>query len=134
MCRKLIYLFSFALILALAGTNLAFGDTVWEGRITFDADDVEEEVPGGSVDFSSSDLEMPYEGEGQSDNQAIGIRFLNVNIPKGAGVSNAYIEFTIDEDKGGTDPVSLIIEGEFSPDAPGFSSTAIVTSLLLSMR
>jgi len=60
MCRKLIYLFSFVLVLALAGTNVVFGNTVWEGRITFDADDVEEEVPAGSVDFSSSDLEMPY--------------------------------------------------------------------------
>ena len=128
MCRKLIYLFSFVLILALAGTNVAFGDTVWEGRITFDADDVEEEVPGGSVDFSSSDLEMPYEGEGQSNLQAIGIRFLNVNVPKGAGVSNAYIEFTVDETKGGTEPVSLIIEGELSPDAADFSTTAIVTN------
>jgi len=128
MCRKLIYLFSFVLILALAGTNVVFGDTVWEGRITFDADDVEEEVPGGSVDFSSSDLEMPYEGEGQATPQVIGLRFLNVNIPKGAGVSNAYIEFTVDEDKGATEPVSLIIEGELSPDAAGFSSTAIVTN------
>jgi hypothetical protein len=127
MCRKLIYLFSFVLILALAGTNVAFGDTVWEGRIASDPDDVEEEVPGGSVDFSSSDLELPYEGEGQSNNQAIGIRFLNVNVPKGAGVSNAYIEFTVDETKGGTEPVSLIIEGELSPDAAGFSSTATVT-------
>ncbi|MHC4727840.1 MAG: hypothetical protein ACYS17_11500, partial [Planctomycetota bacterium] len=128
MCGKLIYLFSCVLILALAGTNVTFGDTVWEGRIASDPDDVEEEVPGGSVDFSSSDLELPYEGEGQSNLQAIGIRFLNVNVPKGAGVSNAYIEFTVDEDKGGTEPVSLIIEGELSPDAAGFSSTAIVTS------
>ncbi|MCP4256277.1 MAG: discoidin domain-containing protein [Planctomycetes bacterium] len=131
MCGKLIYLFSFVLILALAGTNVAFGDTVWEGRITSDPDDVEEEVPGGSVDFSSSDLEMPYEGEFQDNKQVIGIRFLNVNIPKGAGVSNAYIEFTVDEveDKGpaSSEPVSLIIEGELSPDAAGFSSTAIVT-------
>jgi len=128
MCRKLIYLVSFVLVLALAGTNVAFGDTVWEGRITFDADDVEEEVDGGGIDYSSSDLELPYEGTGQSNNQVIGIRFLNVNVPKGAGVSNAYLEFTVDELKGGTDPVSLIIEGDLSPNAAEFSSTVTVTS------
>ena len=128
MCRKLIYLVSFILVLALAGTNVVFGDTVWEGRITFDADDVEEEVDGGGIDYSSSDLELPYEGTGQSNNQVIGIRFLNVNVPKGAGVSNAYLEFTVDEDKGGTEPVSLIIEGDMSPNAAEFSSTVTVTS------
>jgi hypothetical protein len=128
MCRKLISLVSFVLVLALAGTNVAFGGTVWEGRISTDPDDVEEEVVGGGIDYSSSDLELPYEGTGQSNNQVIGIRFLNVNIPKGAGVSNAYLEFTVDEDKGGTEPVSLIIEGDLSPNAAEFSSTATVTS------
>jgi hypothetical protein len=127
MCRKLIYLFSFFLVLVLAGTNVVFGGTVWEGRIGTDADDVEEEVIGGGIDYTSSDLEMPYEGEGQSNNQVIGIRFSNVNVPRGAGVSNAYIEFTVDETKGGTEHVSLIIEGELSPDAAVFSSAATVT-------
>jgi hypothetical protein len=128
MSKKLIYLVSFVLVLALAGINVVFGDTVWEGRIIYDSDDVEEEVVGGGIDYSSSDLELPYEGTGQSNNQVIGIRFLNVNIPKGAGVSNAYLEFTVDEDKGGTEPVSLIIEGDLSPNAAEFSSTATVTS------
>ena len=128
MSKKLIYLVSFVLVLALAGTNVAFGGTVWEGRISTDPDDVEEEVSGGFIDYGSSDLELPYEGTGQSNNQVIGIRFLNVNVPKGAGVSNAYLEFTVDEDKGGTEPVSLIIEGDLSPDAAEFGSTATVTS------
>ncbi|HUU18235.1 MAG TPA: discoidin domain-containing protein [Sedimentisphaerales bacterium] len=128
MCRKLIYLVGFVLVLALARTNVAFGGTVWEGRIVSDNDDVEESVPGGGIDFSSSDLELPYEGTGQSNNQAIGVRFLNVVVPKGASVSNAYLEFTVDELKGGTDHVSLIIVGELSPNAGAFTATASVTS------
>ena len=124
MFRKLIYLVSFVLVLALAGTNVVFGDFVWEGRIISDYDDVEERVDDGSIDSGSGDLEMPYESTGQGTPQIIGIRFSNVAVPKGAGISNAYIEFTCDEAKGGTQHVSLIIEGELSPNAAAFGWTA----------
>ncbi len=124
MCQKLLYLISFVLVLALAGTNVVFGDVVWEGRIATYLDDVEEGVPDGSIDMSSSDLELPYEGTGQSGLQVIGIRFLNVTVPRLAIVTNAYVEFQCDETKGGTEHVSLIIEGELSTDAAAFSLSA----------
>ncbi|MHC4596535.1 MAG: discoidin domain-containing protein, partial [Planctomycetota bacterium] len=119
MCKKLILLTSFVLVLALAGTNVVFGDVVWEGRIAIDSDDAEEQE-GGSMYNSSGDLEIPYEGIGQSGLQIIGIRFPNVTVPRGAAVTNAYVELTCDEVKGGTEHVSLIIEGELSPDAITF--------------
>ncbi len=72
MSKKLIYLVSFALVLALAGTNVVLGDTVWEGRIEDDIDDVEEQS-SGSIDSTSSDLELP-------DDQVIGMRFLKVRV------------------------------------------------------
>jgi hypothetical protein len=128
MFRKLIYLVSFVLVLALAGTNVVFGDTVWESRIEDDLDDVEEFIPGGAIDASSGDLELPYEGTGQGTPQIIGIRFLKVAVPKGASVSNAYIEFTCDETKGGLEPVSLLIEGDLSPNAAKFISSAYEVS------
>ena len=40
MSKKLIYLVYFILVLALIGTNVVFGDTVWEGRIEDELDDV----------------------------------------------------------------------------------------------
>ncbi len=128
MCGKLTYLISFLLVLALAGTNVAFGAIVWEGRISSGDDDVEEGVPGGGIDLSSSDLEMPYEDEGKGNPQVIGLRFVNVAIAQGAQIAGAYIEFEIDEDKGGTQVVNLIIDGELSPDAAAFSSSANVAN------
>ncbi len=114
MSKKLIYLVSFVLVLALAGTNVVFGDTVWEGRIEDDIDDVEEQS-SGSIDSTSSDLELP-------DDQVIGMRFLKVRVPQGATVSKAYIEFTVDELEG-PQATNMIIDGELSPNAREFSSS-----------
>jgi len=82
MCRKLIYLTSFVLVLALAGTNVVFG-AVWEGASPDDNDAVEE-FASGEMDLGSSDLEI-------LDDQVIGLRFLKVYIPWGATIDNAYI-------------------------------------------
>ena len=58
MCKKLIFLTSFVLVLALAGTNVALGD-VWEGEIVQASDDTEELDPSGTPEAGSSDLEFP---------------------------------------------------------------------------
>jgi hypothetical protein len=115
MSKKLIYLVSFLLVLAMAGTNVVFGDTVWEGRIEDDLDDVEEQS-SGSVDSTSSDLELP-------DDQVIGMRFLKVSVPRGATVSSAYLEFTVDELEG-PQATNMIIDGELSPNARAFTDAA----------
>ena len=125
MSKKLFFLTSFVLVLALVGTNVVFGGIVWEGRVNKGSDDAEEH---GAWDLgvmekgtSSSDLEMPYGDSGKGEEQIIGIRFTNVGVPPGAIVANAYVEFTCDETKDGTLPVSLIIEGELSPNATTFA-------------
>jgi hypothetical protein len=52
----------------------------------------------------------------------VGMRFINVAIPEGATISNAYIQFQADEAQSGL--TSLTIEGEVRGDAnpPTFSS------------
>jgi len=95
-----------------------------EWRISNDADDVEEAVTSGSIDMASSDLEMPYENTGKGNPQIIGVRFTGIPIPKGATITEAWVRFQVDEDKGGTEPVNLIIEGELSPNPAAFSSTS----------
>ncbi|MFH1882079.1 MAG: hypothetical protein ABIL62_05135 [Planctomycetota bacterium] len=110
MCRKMIL---FVLVLALAGTNVVFGGMVVEIGITNSNDDVEDQLASGMY-ITSSDLELP-------DGQVIGLRFLNVEVPNGAKIIEAYIVFTVDELKGGTEPVNLIIDGEPVPDAPPFA-------------
>ena len=129
MRRKLIYLTSIILVLALAGTNVVFGGTVWEGKTKSGTDDSEERVNGGGIDLNSSDLEMPYENTGKGNPQVIGLRFADIPIPKGAIVDRAYIELTCDETKGGSEPVSLLIEGELNsyPD-PFSTATNDITS------
>jgi hypothetical protein len=95
-----------------------------EWRIADDSDDVEEEVASGSMSMTSGDLEMPYENTGQGNLQIIGLRFTGIPIPKGTTITDAWVRFEVDEEKGGTEPVNLIIEGELSPSPAAFSSTA----------
>ncbi|MHC4172358.1 MAG: discoidin domain-containing protein [Planctomycetota bacterium] len=116
MSKKLTYLISFLLVLALAGTNVVFG-AVWEGAITEENDDVEQEWPG-SMYMDSTDLEFFNDG----GVQVIGLRFLKVFVPQGATINNAYVVFTCDETVGGTQPVNAIIDGELTPNAPAFTS------------
>ena len=86
-------------------------------RVSNSNDDAEEH--DGIVDFASSDLELVDDGFGV---QTIGIRFTGVNVPAGASITNAYVEFETDEtDIGNT---SLILHGESSSDAAPFTATA----------
>ncbi len=94
-----------------------------EWRITSDSDDAEENLSAGGIDLGSSDLEMPYENTGQGNPQIIGVRFAGIPVPKGATITEAWVRFQVDETKGGTQPVNLIIEGELSPNPATFSST-----------
>ncbi len=93
-------------------------------KIASDDDDVEEDVGPGSIDMGSSDLEMPYENTGQGNPQIVGLRFTGIAVPTGATVTNAWLQFRVDETKGGTQPVNLIIEGELSPNPAAFSSAS----------
>jgi len=87
-------------------------------------DDVEENLASGSMEFGSSDLEMPYDGGPTPDNeQIVGLRYI-VPIAKGGKITKAYVLFTVDENTGGTSPVSLIIEGQLTPNAPAFVDVA----------
>ncbi|MHC4584717.1 MAG: PA14 domain-containing protein [Planctomycetota bacterium] len=117
MSKKLIYLVSLVLLLSFVGTNVSYGGKVWESRIISDSDDVEERE-NGSMDLSSSDLEIFNDG----GVQVIGLRFVDLPIPKGAIVENAFIEITCDETKGGTQPVSVLIAGELNPNPPTFAN------------
>jgi hypothetical protein len=124
MCKKLVLLMSFALVLALVSCNAAFA-IVWEGRITGSTNDREHYVGGALESATSSDLEMPYEDDNKGSEQVIGLRFVNVAVPKGSNITNAYIEFVCDELDEGTLFASLLIEGEPNPDPPTFTTDII---------
>lgn len=83
-------------------------------------DDVEETVSGGSIDNTSSDLELTVDG---SSNKIVGVRFTGLTIPVGATITNAYIQFTAKADKA---PVSgaITIKAQNADNAATFTTTA----------
>ena len=127
MFKKLIVLTSLILVLGLIGSGAAFGEVI-EIRIADGGEDAEQHLADGSMDITSTDLELAYEdgGDPATDEQVIGLRFVGVPLEKGALVAGAYVEVEVDKvDKQGSEaPVNLIIEGELASDAAAFEDVA----------
>jgi len=83
-------------------------------------DDAEENVSTGSINLTSSDLELTHDG---STNQIIGIRLNDIPVERGVEIADAYIQFTVDE-TANLNPCSLMIYVEDTDNAPAFTSTA----------
>ena len=71
--------------------------------VTQESDDAEENEDG-SVSLESSDLELVED----KSRQHVGIRFSKVDIPQGARIHTAYLQFTADEK--GAEPTELSIQ------------------------
>jgi hypothetical protein len=87
-------------------------------------DDAEERKGDGTVDLSSSDIEMAIEEWTwpiSDEAQWCGFRFAGVEIPQGATITNAYIQFTADENQSSTS--SLLIHGEATDNSMAFSGS-----------
>jgi len=124
MCKKSFLQVLVVIAVVLAFSNAAFA-IVWEARVRGSTNDREHYV-GGSIDSAtSSDLEMPFEDEGKGSPQVVGVRFEDVPIPKGANITAAYLEFVCDETKGGTEFVSVVIDGHLDPNPPTFTTDII---------
>ena len=93
--------------------------TTDEWRISDHADDSEETISSGSIDWGSSDLELGEEGSAQ----IVGMRWRNITIPQGATITSAYIEFTVDEVQTGT-PANVTFWGEDVDNAAVFENVA----------
>ncbi|MEY4002832.1 MAG: hypothetical protein RIT07_874 [Bacteroidota bacterium] len=102
---------------------------LFSSRIAAADDDQEEFIPAvspqtqsktiGSLDAGSSDLEFGTEASG-NDPQMVGMRFTNINIPKGALITNAYIQFTVDAIGKNNNPCNIILKGEASDSSKMF--------------
>lgn len=93
--------------------------TTVETRVAASLDDAEEQVPTGTVNPSSDDLELTVDGSVQ---QLVGLRFNRLSIPQGATITRAYVQFTVDEAKNVTG--SLTIKGQAVDNAPAFAKVA----------
>lgn len=91
-------------------TIIHVGQTTIVGNIINNDDDAEEYKDDGSVDLSSTDLELCIEDwvwPISDEDQWVGLRFQNLAIPQGATISGAYIQFTSDSDE--SDPATATI-------------------------
>ncbi len=88
-----------------------------EARVNATEDDAEERVATGAVVLTSSDLELIDAG----GEQLVGMRFTGLAIPQGATVSNAWIQFTVDEVYPQT--TNLILRGQATGDADAFAAS-----------
>jgi len=129
MFKRLIFLTSFLLVLALVSTNVALGDFI-EIPVAVDSDDAEEDVGGSAsfaIDLTSTDLEFMYDNDVSDplDLQVVGIRFVDVQIPKGENIISASIRFDADDvdDPEHVGEAYVIIEGELSPNPGTFEDT-----------
>lgn len=84
-------------------------------------DDVEESLEDNTTfDQPSSDLELGTEGPPEP-RQAVGLRFRDIPIPPGSTVSNAGIQFMVDEDDNVVTNVRIF--GELAPNSGAFELT-----------
>lgn len=105
---------SFILLIIFSVSLCAKSQTnYFSTTISSDSDDAEENIDGGGIDLTSSDLEMTRDdgvlGVGSKD-QWIGIRFTNIDIPKDAHIDSVFIQFTVKSED--TDPAVLQLHGD----------------------
>ncbi|MEZ5038882.1 MAG: Ig-like domain-containing protein [Saprospiraceae bacterium] len=76
-----------------------------------------EERPNGNVNRGGAAIELI--NDGIYGNQTIGLRFQSLNIPPGANITNAYIQFTVSQ-ANDLNPCQLSIFGEASDNPSNF--------------
>lgn len=101
------------------------GATEVQGLIMDDRDDVEQYVAGskaGQMDHGSSDLELVDEKPNNpgADRQIIGLRYDGLEIPQGAEIISARVQFTTDETDKNTDPFRVEINAESADSSAPF--------------
>ncbi len=113
----------YTLILGL-GFSAAHAQSTITVRVNSNTDDAEEAAGNGDMYTTSSDLEMSFDDYTVvNDDQLIGIRFTNVNIPANAIIQNAYIQFQVDEDKM-NDPCELYVFAENDANPATYTTTS----------
>jgi hypothetical protein len=96
---------------------------VTSGTFTIDVpvvagSDDAEELTSGSMNLTSSDLDMIVDGT--TPQSAVGLRFPNVTIPAGATIQSAYVQFRVDET--GSATTQLLVQGQAIDNAPTFTT------------
>ena len=81
------------------------------------SDDAEESATGG-MNLASTDLDLTFD----LTQQKIGMRFNQVAVPQGAQITQAYVQFMVDETS--SDATSLTLAGQAADNAPTFTGAS----------
>jgi hypothetical protein len=112
-------------IILFVASNANVQSATIERSIAAGSDDAEEFLDPaaevGIVNIDSTDIELSSDGP-PDDRQWVGLRFTNIGIPRGAPISNATIQFTVDSTD--TEPdTDVRIFGELAPNSATFEET-----------
>ncbi len=91
-----------------------------EQRIVSSVDDAEE-AASGAMYFTSTDIELVDDNTFNGAGQTVGLRFTGLDIPQGAIITNAWVQFQVDETD--SDVTSLQIRAHDTDDAGAFTAT-----------
>lgn len=109
--------------------SLLWGQQTIEIPIVSSSDDAEElgpqetnsELNEGELDLASSDLELVDDNSWNGPGLHVGLRFKNLDFPKGTVINSAYIVFEAKENQ--SDQADLMIAIEDHVDASGFENS-----------
>jgi hypothetical protein len=120
---KLTRILSLSLILTIYVVIVCISSDARAATFTFDArvasssDDAEERADR-TVTLNSQDLEFTLESSGVQ--RAVGLRWSNVQIPQGAIITSAYVNFTASQI--GSNRVNVTFWGQAANNAPTFTT------------
>ncbi len=100
----------------VAGTGSG-GSAVLDVPVRAGSDDAEERSASTSV--TGGDMELVVDG---TSVQTDGLRFTGVTVPRGATITNAYVQFQADE--AGSVATNVTIAGQAADNPPGFTTAA----------
>jgi hypothetical protein len=106
-------------VTSTARITITAGDASGATRVTSSViagSDDAEESSSGTVAYTSADLELVRD----STNQVVGVRFRTVDVPPGATIVNAYVQFQADTAT--SEATTLVLQGELTPSALTFTS------------
>ena len=108
-----------ALAIILSASTVATARAVTLEKFPAASSDDAEEGPSGSVNLTSSDLELVVDG---TSTQTVGIRWTGITVPPGATITAAWVQFVTDEAQ--SIATNLVIRGLAADNAATFVATA----------
>jgi hypothetical protein len=105
--------------LTVTVTDSGGGSQVVEVRVSAGSHDAEQAVGSGGTSLTSSDLELTTDAGTQ---QVVGVRFAGLQVPAGATITNAYVQFRTDEVSTGAS--SMTIRAEAADNTPAYQAVS----------